>query len=115
MIFERQRTHKGQVLFVHALDAYAGSRNGRFLTEEHIQNIVSVVEAWADKERFSRVVKLQEIQAKDFNLQVTRYVDTYEPVWTSTLEDAQQRLNDAEARRSQLAEQMDQLLAEIGK
>lgn len=98
---------------MHASDAYAGSRNGRFLTEEHIQNIVSVVEAWADKERFSRVVKLQDIQAKDFNLQVTRYVDTYEHVWTSTLKDVQQRLQDAEARRSQLAEQMDTLLAKV--
>lgn len=115
MIFERQRTHKGQVLFVHAADAFERERHGSRLTQDHIDHIVSVVHGWTSEPRFSQVVDLRDIQAKDFNLQVTRYVDTYEPVWTSSLEDVQQRLQDAEARRSQLAQQMDTLLAEMRK
>lgn len=115
MIFERQRKHQGEVLFVHAADAFEERRNTRILTQDHIDQIVSVVHDWRSEPRFSQVVKLQEIQAKEFNLQVTRYVDTYKPVWTSSLEDAQKRLQTAEARRSELAQQMDVLLAEMQK
>ena len=81
---------RGKVLFVDA--AQAGSfRQGKaqnFIDPEHIARIVEAYQAFEDVERFAHVADLDEIQANDFNLNISRYVDTTEPVAVMSVEDA---------------------------
>ena len=81
---------RGRVLFVDA--AQEGSfRHGKarnFIDREHVDSIVEAYEAFEDVERFAHVADLDEIEANDFNLNISRYVDTTEPVEVMSVEDA---------------------------
>ena len=57
---------------------------------------------------------LEEIESNDFNLNISRYVDTTEPVEVMSVEEALAQLRDAEQRRDEAVAKMDELLAELG-
>ena len=65
-------------------------------------------------DRFAHVAANDEIEANDFNLNISRYVDTTEPVEVMSVEDALAQLRDAERRRDEAVAKMDDLLAELG-
>ena len=107
---------RDRVLFVDA--AHEGSfRQGKarnFIDPEHVDRIVKAYEAFEDVERFAHVADLDEIESNDFNLNISRYVDTTEPIEVMSVEDALAQLRDAERRRDETVTRMDELLAEIG-
>ena len=88
--------------------------NNNFLDPEHIAKIVAALTAFADAERFAHVVSLDEVKANDFNLNISRYVDTTQPEAVTSVPDALARLREAEKKRDEAAVRMDQLLAELG-
>ena len=65
-------------------------------------------------DRFARVADLDEMRANDFNLNISRYMDTTEPVEVMSVEDALAQLRGAERRRDEAVAKMDELLAELG-
>ena len=107
---------RGRVLFVDAAQE-GGFRPGKarnYLDPEHIARIVEVCSAFEDVDRFAHVANLEEIQGNDFNLNISRYVDTTEPVEVMSVEDALVQLREAERRRDEAVAVMDKLLAEMG-
>ena len=107
---------RGRVLFVDAAQE-GGFRPGKarnYLDQEHIYRIVEAYSAFDDADRFAHVANLEEIQGNDFNLNISRYVDTTEPVEVMSVEDALVQLREAERRRDEAVAVMDKLLAEMG-
>ena len=107
---------RGRVLFVDAAQE-GGFRPGKarnYLDPEHIARIVEVCSAFEDVDHFAHVANLEEIQGNDFNLNISRYVDTTEPVAVMSVEDALAQLREAERRRDEAVAVMDKLLAEMG-
>ncbi len=107
---------RGKVLFVDA--AQEGSfRLGKarnFIDQEHIDKVVEAYTAFEDVDRFAHVADLEEVRANDFNLNISRYVDTTESVDVMSVEEALTQLRDAERRRGEAVAKMDNLLAEMG-
>jgi len=60
------------------------------------------------------VADLEEIAGNDYNLNISRYVDTTEPVEVMSVEDALAQLREAERRRDEAVARMDELLAGMG-
>ena len=57
---------------------------------------------------------LEEMRSNDFNLNISRYVDTTEVVEVISVEEALTQLRDAERRRDEAVSKMDALLREMG-
>ena len=81
---------RGRVLFVDAAQPgyYRAERAQNFLDREHIASIVAAFRAFADVERFAHVADLTEIEGNDFNMNISLYVDTTEPVETLSVAEA---------------------------
>ena len=107
---------RGKVLFVDAAQegCFRQGKARNFIDEEHVDRIVEAYEAFEDVERFAHVADLDEIEDNDFNLNISLYVDTTEPVEVMSVEDALAQLRDAERRRDDAVSRMDELLAEMG-
>ena len=107
---------RGRVLFVDAAqEGYFRQGKARnYIDREHIDKIVEAYTAFEDVERFAHVADLEEMRANDFNLNISRYVDTTEPVEVMSVEEALAQLQDAERRRDEAVAKMDELLAEMG-
>ena len=107
---------RGKVLFVDANQdgCFRKEKAQNFLDAEHIDRIAKAYRAFEDTDRFARVADLPEIKANDFNLNISRYVDTTEPVEVPSVEEALAHLHEAEKHRDAAVARMDSLLAELG-
>ena len=112
----KSAARRGKVLFVDAAQEgyFRQGKAQNFLDPEHIEKIVAAYRGFEDVERFAHVAELAEIEANDFNLNISRYVDTSEPIEVLSVEEALAQLREAERRRDEAVAQMDKLLAELG-
>ena len=65
-------------------------------------------------EKYARVVPLAEIEANDWNLNISRYVDTYEEEERIDVAEAVRKLRDLEHERAAAEATMNRHLAELG-
>ena len=109
-------TRRDKVLFVDANQegCFRQGKAQNFLDREHIKKIVTGYRDFEDVDRFAHVADLEEIEANDFNLNISRYVDTSEPIEVPSMEDALAELRQAERQRDEAVAKMDALLAEMG-
>ena len=77
IILKKNRSTK-DVLFIDASNEYEKGKNQNVLTDEHI---VKMLEAYIQREnieKYAHVASFEEIVENDYNLNIPRYVDTFE-------------------------------------
>ncbi|HYM16723.1 MAG TPA: class I SAM-dependent DNA methyltransferase [Dehalococcoidia bacterium] len=104
----------GKVLFIDASKDFEQGKRQNYLRDTDVERIADVFRAYQDVERFARVVPLDEIGANEWNLNISRYVDTSEPEQRIDVGEAIAHLREAERIRDEAARRMDALLAELG-
>lgn len=78
LVFKRQRPdHK--VLFIDASREYLPGTNQNYLRPEDLENILATYQTRQTVDKYSYLAKFEEIKENDFNLNIPRYVDTFEP------------------------------------
>ena len=84
LIIDRTREQGGaneakkDVLFIEASKEYKPGKAQNILADENIEKIYATYAERKELEKFSRKVGFDEIVENDFNLNITRYVDTFE-------------------------------------
>jgi type I restriction enzyme M protein len=66
------------VLFVNAAAGFVKGKKQNQLTEEHLRRIVETYQHRREHEQYARRVPMAEIEANDWNLNISRYVSTAE-------------------------------------
>lgn len=66
-------------LVIDASKEYKAEAKQNFLTAENTDKILSALRLRASVDKFSRLAGMGEIAENDYNLNIPRYVDTYEP------------------------------------
>jgi type I restriction enzyme M protein len=64
------------VLFINAAEHFVKGKRQNQLAEEHIAKIIETYKTREPVERYSRRVKMAEIEKNDFNLNISRYIST---------------------------------------
>lgn len=78
LVFKKCREHNEDVLFIDASQGFEKSGNQNYLRPEHIEKIVETYKNRKIEEKYSYLATLQEIKDNDYNLNIPRYVDTFE-------------------------------------
>lgn len=110
LILDRTRESGGKnaarkdVFFIEASKEFKSGKAQNSMEAKHVQKILDAYEKREAIEKFCRPVELKEIVENDFNLNITRYVDTFE----------EEEVIDIEANLKELAE-IDAELAEVEK
>lgn len=77
IILKKDRTSR-DVLFIDASKDFKKDKNQNKLTEDNIDKIFQTYKAREDVDKYAHVASFDEIQGNDFNLNIPRYVDTFE-------------------------------------
>lgn len=77
LCLRKNRPHE-DIMFIDASRKYQKNGKQNVLTESDIQNIIDVYMQRKDVDKFSRRVAFAEIEKNNFNLNIPRYVDTFE-------------------------------------
>lgn len=79
LVFKKCRTSEDSVLFIDASREFNKGKNQNHLSDENIDKIVNTYATRAEIDKYSHNATLAEIAENDFNLNIPRYVDTFEP------------------------------------
>jgi len=77
LIFRKNKADEN-VLFIDASREYKDGKNQNFLTEEHLSKIIETYKARQSVDKYAYLASFDEIKENDFNLNIPRYVDTFE-------------------------------------
>jgi type I restriction enzyme M protein len=78
LVLKKCREHPDDVLFIDASAWYEKGKNQNTLHPSHIDRIVNTYRHRREEDRYSHIASLSEIAENDFNLNIPRYVDTFE-------------------------------------
>lgn len=78
MIFKKCRPDDQDVLFIDASREFEKGKNQNRLTESNLQKIFETYRDRSEIEKYSHKATLQEIKENEYNLNIPRYVDTFE-------------------------------------
>ncbi|MCR9161686.1 MAG: type I restriction-modification system subunit M [Nannocystaceae bacterium] len=105
---------KGKVLFIDASGEFKEGSNQNYLREQEVKKIAKTFHAYKDVEKYARVVDLEEIEKNDFNLNISRYVDTSEAEEKIDVATAVAKLRELETARAEAQAKMNGFLEELG-
>lgn len=77
IVLQKNRTTK-DVLFIDASNDFTKEKNQNSLEEKHIKKILDVYHRRESVEKYAHVASFENIEENDFNLNIPRYVDTFE-------------------------------------
>ena len=79
LIFDKARKPKSKVLFIDASREFEQGTNQNRLRDQDISKIVNTFRKNKVIPKYSKLANFEEIEGNDFNLNIPRYVDTFEP------------------------------------
>jgi len=106
--------NRKDVLFVEASKEFKPGKAQNSLEEESIRKILDAVENRRNIDKFSRSVMPTEIAENDYNLNITRYVDTFEEEEEVDIEANLKELAEVDTELAQLETEMKAHLRELG-
>jgi type I restriction enzyme M protein len=78
LVFKKCREDSEHVLFIDASNEYEKAKNQNILTDENVEKIITTYKNRSEIEKYSHLAPLMEIAENDYNLNIPRYVDTFE-------------------------------------
>ena len=78
LVFKKCRENPEDVLFIDASNDYEKVKTQNVLRDEHIDKIINTFRNRTEKDKYSKKALLTEIASNDYNLNIPRYVDTFE-------------------------------------
>ncbi|WP_437533283.1 class I SAM-dependent DNA methyltransferase [Sorangium sp. So ce726] len=105
---------KKKVLVVDASKEFGPGTNQNRLREEDVNRIVTTFRAFKNVDKYAQVISLDEIEKNEYNLNISRYLETTGQVEKVDVAHALQKLRELESRREQAAARMNAYLKELG-
>lgn len=114
LVFKKCRKDGDDVLFIDASKEFEKVKNQNKLREHHIKKIVDTYTNREEIEKYSHRALLQEIVDNDYNLNIPRYVDTFEEEEPIDIKAVMAEIKELEAKRADLDKQIEVYLKELG-
>lgn len=120
LVFDLRREAGGtladrqDILFVDASKEFESGRNQNTLTDVHIDKIFAAVEAREEVEKFAHLASFDEVAENGFNLNIPRYVDTFEEEEEIDLAAVQAEIDRLDTELAETRARLRQHLKELG-
>jgi type I restriction enzyme M protein len=78
LVFKKCRENPEDILFIDASEHYDKVKTQNILTQENIDKIISTFRERKTEDKYSCLASISEVEENDYNLNIPRYVDTFE-------------------------------------
>lgn len=113
VVFKKNRDREN-VLFIEASREYEKGKNQNRLTNENIQKILNTYKNYEEVEKYSHVATMDEIKANEYNLNIKRYVDTFEEEEEIDIEETKKNIEKINEELQILEKELQESLKNIG-
>lgn len=118
IVFRKGRT-SSDILFVDASKEFKKDKAKNTLLQEHVDKIVATYKAYrngenAEIEKYSHVATFDEIKENEYNLNIPRYVDTFEEEEIIDIDVVNTEIAELKVKITEVEKQMAKYLEELG-
>lgn len=78
LVFKKNRTHT-DILFIDAQKDFVKNKNKNVMTDEQVKKVINAYKNRSDIDRYSSNISVSTILDNDYNLNIPRYIDSFEP------------------------------------
>lgn len=103
------------VLFIDASNEFKKEKNQNVLLPEHIDKIISTYKERKSSDKYAHLITLKEIKENDYNLNIPRYVDTFEEEEPIDLDEIRSKLKDIDKEIEDTKSEINKYLRELGE
>lgn len=114
LVFKKCRDNPENVLFIDASKHFEKGKNQNRLRVSDVDKIIDTLTERKDIEKYSHVAPLSEIAENDYNLNIPRYVDTFEEEAEIDLDAVVDEIKRIDAESAALDEQIRKFTEELG-
>jgi len=111
LVFKKCRKNPDNILFIDSSNHFEKVKTSNVMRPEHIQKIVDTYKARSVEEKYSQLATIESIKANDWNLNIPRYVDTFEAEESIDLDVISKQL----AQLDQESQETDKTIADFCK
>src|SRR5699024_4881446 len=97
LVFKKNRQTDDDVLFIDASHTFEKGKNQNHLRDEDVEKILETYRNRETVDKYSYAATLEEIEENDYNLNIPRYVDTFEEEEPVDLEKVQRDIKEIDA------------------
>lgn len=113
LIFNKAKTTE-DIIFIDASKGFEDGKRQNKLRTKDIDKIVNTFKAFETTDKYSSVVKPSEVAENDYNLNIPRYVDTFEEEEPVDIPAVQQKIEKLEEELVEVRAEMNAHLKELG-
>jgi type I restriction enzyme M protein len=114
LVFKKCRDTPDDILFIDASNDFEKVKTQNVLREEHIDKIIDTYKERRVIEKYSYRASLKEVADNDYNLNIPRYVDTFEEEEPIDIQAVLREINELEAKRAELDLEIAGYFEELG-
>jgi len=114
LVMKKCRKEDDNILFIDASKEFEKIKTQNKLRPEHIEKIIDTYRNRTEIEKYSHLATMQEIAENDYNLNIPRYVDTFEEEEPIDIKAVMAEIKDLEAKRADLDKEIEGYLKELG-
>ena len=113
LVFKKCRENN-DILFIDASNEFEKGKNQNNLTDANVEKIVNTYVKRENIDKYSYVASMDEIKENDYNLNIPRYVDTFEEEEPIDLQAVSERIASIDKEIASIDEQLAVYLKELG-
>ncbi|WP_251862082.1 type I restriction-modification system subunit M [Clostridium sp. Marseille-Q2269] len=113
LVLKKNRENK-DILFIDASNDFEKNKNQNNLRDEDIDKIIKTYKERKDVEKYAHLASIEEIRENDFNLNIPRYVDTFEEEEPIDLEEINKLLEQDNKEIAELEAEINEQLKILG-
>ena len=114
LVFDKGRGSKTDVLFIDASREFENSKKQNKLREQDIEKIVTTHRKYKSIDKYAYRATRKEIEEAEYNLNIPRYVDTFEEEEEVDIVATQKEIEKLEGELAKTRKKMDEYLQELG-
>ena len=120
LVFDRSRAEGGEnedrrnVLFIDASKEFTPGKSQNVMETGHLDRVLEAYRSRTDFDKYAHVASPEEIAENDFNLNIPRYVDTFEPEEEIDVAAVQKEIDQIETELVKVRKKMRGHLKELG-
>lgn len=114
LVFKKCRKHDADIIFIDASSEFEKGKNQNHLTDDNVGEIVSTYLNRKTVDKYSYAATLEEIKENDYNLNISRYVDTFEEEAPVNLDAVAKRLKEIDEEIIKVDKELEKYFKELG-
>ena len=112
-VFKKNKTDRN-VYFIDASKYFEKGKNQNILRDEDIQRIMDAYASKKDIDKYAHLASIEELQENEFNLNIPRYVDTFEEEEKIDLNEVMAEYHRLDEEDKKITEELNKYLEELG-